>query len=187
MGTRDGCASAAQVWVRRLLGRVVLGPQMQHLGHVRDVVAHRRATGASVTGVIVDVGGHRSFVPVAALGDLQRAPLVLRAFSPRPARSRRPGECLLVQDALGRPIMTGATAAPSRIGDIALRRTPSGWVVWAADTRGAVARLLGARRRLVGWDALGMRTLVAPAVGFPCRYTASDEEAIRWRGRSDCR
>jgi hypothetical protein len=164
-GTGAGCPSAGpQVWVRRLLGRVVLGPQMQHLGHVRDVVAHRRAAGASVTGVIVDIGGHRRFVPAAALGDLHRAPIVLRAFSTRPARARRPGECLLVQDAFGRPIMIGA-AARSRIGDVALRRTPDGWVVWAADTRGAVARLLGARRRLVGWDALGLRTVVAPVRG----------------------
>jgi hypothetical protein len=153
------------VWVRQLLGRVVLGPQMQHLGHVRDVVAQRRAGGACVTGVIVDIGGHRRFVPAGALGDLQRGPVVLRGLSLRPARSRRPAERLLVQDAFGRTIMTGAAATRSRIGDIALRRAPDGWVVWAVDTRGTVPRVLGARRRLVGWDALGMRTL--PPLAMP--------------------
>jgi hypothetical protein len=57
------------LWLRQLLGRGVLGPECQHLGHVRDVVVQRTGgrAGRLVSGVIIDVGGQRCFIPVAAV------------------------------------------------------------------------------------------------------------------------
>jgi len=152
------------VWVRRLLGRPVLGPEQQHLGHVRDVVAHRLpdAVGTIVTGLIADVGGHCWFAPAAAVRDWQRPPVVLRVFSNRPARCRHSAEYLLAKDVLGQPVMTARTGPVPRISDIALRRTPAGWAVCAADTRSTVQRLLGSPRRLIEWDVLAMRRLATP-------------------------
>jgi len=147
------------VWVRRLLGRPVLGPEQQHLGHVRDVVAPLPEVGMVVSGLIVDVGGHSWFAPTAAIHDLQRPAVVLRVFSTRPACHRHSAELLLAQDALGQPVMTAPTGPTPRISDIALRRSPAGWTVWAADTRSTVQRLLGSSRRLVEWDVLAMRRL----------------------------
>ncbi len=149
------------VWVRRLLGRPVLGPERQHLGHVRDVATSRsRGTaGTVVTGLIADVGGHSWFVPAMTIRDLQGVPVVLRECSTRAVSGRRSGEHLLVQDVLGRPVRTAAGGPSPRISDIALRRTAAGWVVWAVDTRTSVQRLVGSPRRLVEWDELSTRRL----------------------------
>lgn len=147
------------VWVRRLLGRPVLGPEQQHLGHVRDVVAPLPEVGMVVSGLIVDVGGYSWFAPTAAIQDLRSSTVVLRVFSTRPACRPHSAGLLLAQDALGQLVMTAATGPTSRIRDIALRRNPAGWTVWAADTRSTVQRLLGLSHRLVEWDVLAMRLL----------------------------
>lgn len=152
------------VSVRRLLGRPVLGPEQQHLGHVRDVVARQLPDGVStvVTGLIADAGGHRWFAPAATVRDLQTRRVVLRVFSIRPAGCRLSTEQLLARDVLGRLVMAAPDGPPSRISDIALRRTPAGWTVWAVDTRTSVQRLLGSPRRLIEWDVLAMRRLATP-------------------------
>ena len=139
------------VWVRRLLGRPVLGPEQQHLGHVRDVVARQLPDGVSmvVTGLIADAGGHRWFAPAATVRDLQTRRVVLRVFSIRPGGCRLATDHLLGRDVLGRPVMAAPDGPPSRISDIALRRTPAGWTGWAVDTRTTVQRLLGSPRRLI--------------------------------------
>jgi hypothetical protein len=166
---RVGCGSATRdrehaparpvVWVRQLLGRPVLGPEQQHLGHVRDVVAHRSpdAAGTVVAGLIADVGGHRWFAPAVMIRDLQSRRVVLRRSSIRPAECRLCTEHLLAQDLLGQPVMTSPDGRSTRIDDIALRPTPSAWTVWAADTRTTVQRLLGTPRRPVDWDVLVTR------------------------------
>jgi RNA polymerase-binding transcription factor DksA len=165
-------ARAETVWVRSLLGRPILGPEHQHLGHVRDVVARQLpdAAGTVVTGLLADAGGHSWFAPAATLRDLRKRRVVLRVFSIRPTSCWNPGEYLLAQDVLGHPVMTAVTGRPPRIGDIALRRTPAGWTVWAADTRTVVQRLLGAPRHLIEWDVLAMRRLAIP----PRARTAPD-------------
>lgn len=155
------------LWVRRLLGRAIVGPEQQHLGHVRDVVVTSLPDGIGtvVTGLIGDAGGHGWFAPVATVDDLQRRRVVLRAFSIRPAGCWLATESLLVQDVLGRPVMTAPAGPPRRVSDIALRRTPAGWTVWAVDTRTTAQRLLGSPRRRIEWDALAVRRLETPATG----------------------
>lgn len=159
-----GTPAQPVVWVRRLLGRPVLGPAQQHLGHVRDVVARRLpdAVGTVVTGLIADAGGHRWFAPATAIRDLDAGRIELREFAIRPAGCRFSTEQLLVQDSLGRPVLTAPDEPPARITDIALRRAPAGWTVWAADTRTTAGRLLGSPRGLVAWDAFALRRLATP-------------------------
>src|SRR5687768_14397870 len=56
------------VWLRQLLGRAVLGPERQHLGHVDDVVAQGSPKSPTpVSGLILDIGGEGAFVPVTAV------------------------------------------------------------------------------------------------------------------------
>lgn len=147
------------LWLRGLRGCPIVGPDQQHLGHVRDVVVRESpaAAGTLVTGLIADAGGHRWFVPATAVRDLHTRSISLRVLPIRPARSPLPVEQLLVQDVLGRPVLTPSGGAPKRVTDVALRHTPAGWTVWAADTRPAVRRLLGARRHTVPWDGLAAR------------------------------
>jgi hypothetical protein len=173
---RELASARPVVWVRRLLGRPLLGPEQQHLGHVRDVVAHRSpdAAGTVVTGLIADVGGHRWFAPAVMIRDLQSRRVVLRRFSIRPVECRRCTEHLLAQDLLGRPVLTSPGARATRIDDIALRRTPTGWTVWAADTRTTVQRLLGSPRRPVEWEALVTRRF---APERPARSGRGGEES----------
>lgn len=144
------------IWLRRLLGRAIRGPDQRHLGHVSDVVVHRTPdpVTTAVSGVVADFGGHLVLAPAAAVRDLQGAHVTLSALPDRRAWCAGSGEHFLARDVLGRPVMTATTRRPSRISDIALRRTAAGWVVWAADTRSFVQRLLRSPRQLADWDGL---------------------------------
>lgn len=168
--------SPRSMWVTRLLGRALHGVGHSHLGHVRDVVAHRlpEPAGTIVTGLIADVGGHRAFVPAAAVRDWHGSGVAISALPGRRACCPRSGEILLARDVLGRPVMTGDVRRALRVRDIALRRTAAGWVIRAVDTRNIVQRLLGTSRRLVDWDALVGRRVVAAPQG--CGAVAADDE-----------
>lgn len=157
---RQGVRGQGVVWLSRLLGRSIVGPQHQHLGHVRDVVASRSpGAGAVVTGLVADVGGHTVFVPAAAVRGWA-APGALEVVRHDRDHHRTPEETLLAADALGQAVLIPATPTIARITDVALRGSAAGWAVWAVDTRSPVRRLIGARRRLVEWRALVRRRLV---------------------------
>jgi hypothetical protein len=148
------------VWVRPLLGRQVIGPLRQHLGHVQDVVALRPPGPAptTVTGLIADLGGRETLIPVAAIREWQGSQVVVHALPLRRPCARRPDEFLVARCAIRKPVLTGGGAL-RRVGDVALRHTSAGWVVWAADTRTAVERLIGSPRRVVEWDVLARSRL----------------------------
>src|SRR5690606_21696970 len=57
------------LWLRELIGKPVVGPEEQHLGHVDDVAARRTddPQGPVVTGLVTDVGGLRLFAPASAV------------------------------------------------------------------------------------------------------------------------
>jgi hypothetical protein len=150
------------VWLRQLLGRAVLGPARQHLGHVSDVVAHWAPGGvdAPVKGLFVDVGGEDVFVPVKALRGWPN-PLVALTVVPRRRPSRRAGELLLAADVLDRPMCDTTARRVFPVADVALQHSAAGWTIWAVDTRSAAARLLGLPRRLVDFAALAARRVMA--------------------------
>jgi hypothetical protein len=87
------------LWLRQLLGRAVLGPERQHLGHLIDIVAQwapGRAD-APVNGLIVDIGGEDVFVPVKAVRSCT-SPLIAYAIVPRRgtySEARRLGDLCL--------------------------------------------------------------------------------------------
>jgi hypothetical protein len=71
---------------------------------------------------------------------------------------------LLAADLLGQPVLGSADGRLPRITDVALRCTADGWAVEAIDTRGPLRRLLGAPRRVIGWEVLvARRVLPRPA------------------------
>jgi hypothetical protein len=166
----DACCAPKILWVTQLLGRASVGPQGEHLGHVHDVVAHQIPDPATtfVTGLIVDFGGHRAFVPAGAVHHWGPPRLTIEVLSAYPAFLRRPGEVLLGKDALGRLVQTATAPGTNRIRDIVLRRTECGWAVGGVDLRTTAQAVLGSPRRMVDWDDLVERRVVrAPQVRRP--------------------
>lgn len=148
------------LWLRQLLGRTVLGPEKQHLGHARDLAVRRtRAGGAMVSAVVVDAGGERFLVPAESVRTWGDAAVELALLAPR-GRCRRRNEVLLAADLLGQPVLGSADRRLPRITDVALRWTTDGWSVEAVDTRGPLRRLLGAPRRVIDWEALVARRVL---------------------------
>lgn len=159
----DASRGRRVVWVTELLGRPIVGPEHQHLGHVHDVVAHRLPdSDAVVTGLLADVGGHTIVGSAAAVRGWEASSGALEVLRHRRGYCRRPDEVLLAAHVLGRPVMTSTAPTLARVVDIALRRSAAGWTVWAVDTRSAVQRVLGAPRRLVEWRTLAQRRVAAP-------------------------
>ena len=153
--------------LRQLLGRAVLGPDRQHLGHLADVVVGRSRDrlGTLVSGVIIDSGGKRFFAPAAAVQGWECSHLTLTVL---PHLSCRYGEGIrLAAEVLGRPVPTD-TGRGSRVTDLLLRPTPDGWSAEAADTHGTAHRLLGRPHRLIGWKELvARRALIETSAAGP--------------------
>jgi hypothetical protein len=151
------------LWLQQVLGRAVLGPEKQHLGHVRDLAVRRTRAGALVSGVVVDAGGEHFLVSAESVRAWGETRVVLFLLTPR-GRCRRRNEVLLAADLLGQPVLGGAGGRLPRIIDVALRCTSDGWAVEAIDTRGPFRRLLRASRRVIDWDVLvARRVLTRPA------------------------
>jgi hypothetical protein len=151
------------LWLQQLMGRAVLGPEKQHLGHVRDLAVRRTRAGALVSGVVVDAGGEQFLVPAESVRTWGEAGVVVLLLTSR-GRCRRRNEVLLAADLLGQPVLGGADGRLPRITDVALRCTADGWAVEAVDTRGPFRRLLRASRRVIDWDVLVARpVLTRPA------------------------
>jgi hypothetical protein len=152
----DPCCAPQILWVTQLLGRASVGPQGEHLGHVRDVVSYQIPDPATtfVTGLVVDFGGHRAFVPAGAVHHWGPPRLTIEVLSAYPAFLRRPGELLLGEDALGRVVETATAPGTNRIRDVVLRRAECGWVVGGVDLRTTAQAVLGSPRRIVDWDDL---------------------------------
>jgi hypothetical protein len=165
----------AVLWVRGLLGGVVLGERHQHLGRVADLVVRHMAEPPAtvVTGLIIDGGGHRVHVPVAAIsgwcdGYVQLCG-ELAAWQP----SRPDGGQVCLASALGKSLLsTPKGRRADRIGDIGLRHSPAGWLVWVADTRTQWQRLLRRPRRLSAWTLRGRRQL------FQRQHTEREHEPV---------
>jgi hypothetical protein len=151
------------LWLQQLMGRAVLGPEKQHLGHVRDLAVRRSRAGALVSGVVVDAGGEQFLVPAESVRTWGEAGVALLLLTSR-GRCRRRNEVFLAADLLGQPVLGGADGRLPRITDVALRCTADGWAVEAVDTRGPFRRLLRASRRVIDWDVLVARRVLTRPV-----------------------
>lgn len=142
------------VWLRQVLGLAVVGPQQQHLGHVRDLVVRSPADPprGAVIGLVLDLGGHRTRLPAAAVGRWRATAVEMReVIDARAGTWSAAGEIgvCLRGSVLGRPLLpTPPGTRARRITDVGLRRSSAGWTVCAVDTRARWQRLCGRSRRL---------------------------------------
>jgi hypothetical protein len=98
------------------------------------------------------------FAPAAAVGGWQGPQVLVVAVRLRNLRDHDLAEGLLLTSIIGQRVTTGEQNV-TRVGDIGLRRTPGGWCIGAADTRGRVERFPGLPRRPVEWEELVRRRL----------------------------
>jgi hypothetical protein len=152
------------VWVRQLLGRPVVGPEAQHLGHVHEVAVRLTPDprDAVFAGLVTDTGGVRMFVPAAAVRRWPAPQVLVDAVRLRNLRDQDLAEGVLLGSIIGQLVMTGEGDI-ARIGDIAIRRMPDGWFIGAVDLRGLVERFLGLPRRPVEWEDLVRRRPASPS------------------------
>lgn len=150
------------LWLRELIGKPVVGPEEQHLGHVDDVAARRTddPQGPVVTGLVTDVGGLRLFAPASAVRRWHDEQVLVDAAGLQKLRDKDNDDRILLGSIIGKPVVT-RSGDVTQVGDIGLRPRPDGWAAGVADVRGRVGRLLGLPRRPVGWDELVGRRLVA--------------------------
>lgn len=122
-----------------LLGRPLTDRQGESIGRLSDVIVRLRgADHPLVTGFVGKVGGRdgrQVFIPLDQVEGLDTdemrltsARLDLRKFE------RRDGEVLLRADVLGHRLVDVASAQLVKAGDLELRETGAGWVLWAVDT-----------------------------------------------------
>lgn len=173
------CSRAEVMWLRRVLGRAVVGPQQEHIGHVHDLVVRPLADtpGSVVSGLIVDVGGHHAYVGAAAVLHWRVRRITVRdmlAAHRAVDSDTETGGVGLGRSVLGQPVLTTpAGMRARRIADVGLCPTSAGWQVWAVDTRPRWQRLCGRSRRLTEWSVLlQRRRLRAPAPTTLSRWRA---------------
>lgn len=186
-----GPGSEAEVmWLRRVLGRAVVGPQAEHIGHVHDLVVRPLAdrSGSVVNGLIVDVGGYRAYVRAGAVrhwrvrtitvGDMLAADRAVDGDT-------ETGSVGLGRSVLGQPVLTTAAETRARrIADVGLCRTSAGWQVWVVDTRPRWQRLCGRSRRLTEWSVLLERRRFHAPAATASRWRAAGAASRRADGRA---
>lgn len=165
------------MWLQQVLGLAVVGPRHQHLGHVHDLVVRLLADppGRVVVGLVVDVGGHRTQVPAAAVRRWRATAVEVReviAGRAEPGSSAEGAGERLRRSVLGQPVLTTPRERRARrITDVGLRPTGAGWTVCAVDTRARWQRLCGRSRRLTEWsDLVQRRSVVAPRPTAPSAH-----------------
>lgn len=117
------------LWLRELIGKPVVGPEEQHLGHVDDVAARRTddPQGPVVTGLVTDVGGLRLFAPASAVRRWHDEQVLVDAAGLQKLRDKDNDDRILLGSIIGKPVVT-RSGDVTQVGDIGLRPRPDGWV-----------------------------------------------------------
>jgi Mg/Co/Ni transporter MgtE len=155
-------AAVSKVFVARIAGLVVLGPDGESVGRVRDVVITARTTRQQprVLGLVVELATRkRIFVPMLRVTAVEPTSVTLTTGNVSLRRfAQRPTEVLVLGQVLdARVTVTDPDhAGPAVVTDVAIEATRSrDWVVSKVAVRAQRARL--ARRAavtVVGWDAV---------------------------------
>jgi CBS domain-containing protein len=142
------------VYCRRLAGLLVLDPNGDTVGRVRDIVVTLRLRHAPprVLGLAVDVQHRPIFVPMSRVTGVESGAVVLSSARLNWRRfSQRPGETLVLGELLDRRVTEVATGKEVTVVDAAIAPVRGG--DWILDQ---VAVRLGRGRRgdmrTVGWD-----------------------------------
>lgn len=150
---------APDLAVSWLLRRAVLGPEEQHLGHVRDVVVSSgEYRHPPVTGVVALLGGCEMFLPTAALVCRQPERIQLADAAKLRRFVHRAEDLLLGAEVLGRRLRTVAQRRPVRAHDFLLSRSVEGWVLSGVVVRNRLHRRFrpGEHGGLLDWKAVRM-------------------------------
>jgi flagellar motility protein MotE (MotC chaperone) len=156
---------ASRIFVARMAGLVVFGPDGARIGKVRDVVATLRvdATPPRVLGLVVELSSRRRiFVPMLRVADVDPAAVTLASGSVSLSGfTQRPNETLVLGQMLDAPVTLRESGEPATVVDAAIEPTRSrDWVVGRLAVRRGPRRL--GRRSAVSvlpWSAVSGLTL----------------------------
>jgi flagellar motility protein MotE (MotC chaperone) len=149
-----------RVFVARLVGLAVFGPDGERIGKVRDLVASLRvdASPPRILGVVVELATRRRiFVPMLRVTHIDPGAVTLATGSVSlRGFTQRPNETLIVGQLLDAPVRLAETGEPMEVVDAAIEPTRSrDWVVGRLAVR---PRRHGFGRRgavqIVPWSAV---------------------------------
>jgi flagellar motility protein MotE (MotC chaperone) len=154
-----------RVFVARLVGLPVFGPDGERIGKVRDLAATMRvdASPPRVLGMVVEmVTRRRIFVPMLRVTTIDSAAVTLATGSVSlRGFAQRPNETLVVGQLLDAPVHIVESGTEAVVVDAAIEQTRSrDWIVGRLAVRARRTRL--ARRgqvQVVGWSAVTGLTL----------------------------
>ncbi len=152
--------AAARVFVARMAGLAVFGPDGERIGKVRDVVVALRvdASPPRVLGLVVDLSSRRRiFVPMLRVADVDPAAVTLASGSVSLRRfDQRPNETLVLGQLLDSPVTLRESGEEGVVVDAAIEPTRTrDWAIGRLAVRTRRGRL--SRRRghvdVVAWSA----------------------------------
>ncbi len=156
-------SSGARVFVARMAGLVVLNPDGEQVGRVRDVVVALRIgrDAPRVLGLAVEISGRRRiFVPIGRVTSIDPDAVVLGTGTVSLRRfEQRPGETLVLAELLDRRVTLLETGEEVTVLDVGMEQTRTEWLLTRVAARRANGRGPGglrSRRRgevlQVEWD-----------------------------------
>ncbi|BBF99946.1 MULTISPECIES: magnesium transporter MgtE N-terminal domain-containing protein [Pseudonocardia] len=150
--------ASARVFVARLTGLAVFGPDGERIGKVRDVVVSLRVDShpPRVLGLVVDLSARRSiFVPMLRVSDIAGSAVTLASGSVNlRAFDQRANETLVLGELLNSPVVVRDSGDDGVVVDVAIEPTRTrDWAITRVAVRFRRTRL--ARRARVdvhGWE-----------------------------------
>lgn len=144
------------LWLGTILGSSVVGPDGEHLGHLRDIGLTRTPEGPLVDALLVDAGGHVYVLPAERATSWHSRQIRLsRVSTIRQAAylDAEPAFEWLGHDLVGKPVLTEAARPdPTLVSDVGFRRRRDGRLLaWLVDSRPVWQRRLGRARRTTPW------------------------------------
>jgi CBS domain-containing protein len=187
---------SSRIFVARMAGMAVFGPDGERLGKVRDVVATLRvdATPPRVLGLVVELSSRRRiFVPMLRVADVDPAAVTLATGSVSLSGfHQRAGETLVLGQLLDAPVTLAESGEPATVVDAAIeptrsrdwtlsrlavrtkprrlgRRTPAVVLPWSAVRGLTLSDRQGTEGLLAVFDAMRPADVAAALSGLPTK------------------